>query len=291
MTIDTSREAVERLLDGVTPGPWGCSTGKLVRIVKVVGRSPIVLAGVHRFGRNGGKATDGDCEANARFIAASRELVPALLARAEAAEAERDRAMQACEQIASRLDAALAEVARLSTPPDALALVAAAYRDAVRNILGVTILVAPDGISHREGAESVRRQLAGFIETLTPADAESHLTALLRAEYERGKAETQTDAARDVLAERARQVSAEGWTREHDDLYVDGEMAAAAACYAITGGKWQSKAGVLLSMLWPWARSWFKSTGHRRDLVKAGALILAEIERLDRLALLTQEGR
>ena len=69
---------------------------------------------------------------------------------------------------------------------DHLALVAAAYRDAVRNILGVTIIVAPDGISHREGAESVRRQLAGFIETLPPADAEARLTALLRAEYERG---------------------------------------------------------------------------------------------------------
>lgn len=97
MTIDTSRAAVERILEGVTPGPWGCSMGKLVRIVKVVSRSPIVLAGVHRFGRNGGKATDGDCEANGRFIAAARDLVPALLARAEAAEAE---------------------VARLSAPPD-----------------------------------------------------------------------------------------------------------------------------------------------------------------------------
>ena len=74
-----------------------------------------------------------------------------------------------------------------TTPPDALALVAAAYRDAVRNILGVTIIVAPDGISHREGAESVRRQLAGFIETLTPADAQAALTAIERAAYERGK--------------------------------------------------------------------------------------------------------
>lgn len=92
--------------------------------------------------------------------------------------------MNAGDLLAANLQA---EITRL---PDHLALVAAAYRDVVRNILGVTILVAPDGISHREGAESVRRQLAGFIETLTPADAEAHLTALLRAEYERGKAET-----------------------------------------------------------------------------------------------------
>lgn len=36
------------------------------------------------------------------------------------------------------------------------------------------------------------------------------------------------DAARDVLAERARQISAEGWTPEHDDQHVDGEMAQAS---------------------------------------------------------------
>lgn len=121
MTIDTSRAAVERILEGVTPGPWGCSMGKLVRIVKVVSRSPIVLAGVHRFGRNGGKATDGDCEANGRFIAAARDLVPALLARAEAAEAQLDRLGSSWQaerhkyfDAKAERDAAEAEVARLS---------------------------------------------------------------------------------------------------------------------------------------------------------------------------------
>ena len=34
---------------------------------------------------------------------------------------------------------------------------------------------------------------------------------------------------------------------------------------------------------WPWVRRWWKPTDRRRDLVKAGALILAEIERLDRI--------
>lgn len=35
---------------------------------------------------------------------------------------------------------------------------------------------------------------------------------------------------------------------------------------------------------WPftWWLDWWKPTTYRRDLVKAGALILAEIERLDR---------
>ncbi|MFN3321313.1 MAG: hypothetical protein ACK43M_21435, partial [Allorhizobium sp.] len=36
--------------------------------------------------------------------------------------------------------------------------------------------------------------------------------------------------------------------------------------------------------LWPWGIEWWKPTDRRRDLVKAGALIIAEIERLDRAA-------
>lgn len=37
---------------------------------------------------------------------------------------------------------------------------------------------------------------------------------------------------------------------------------------------------------WPWHRVWWKPSTRRRNLVKAGALILAEIERLDRAAIL-----
>lgn len=44
-----------------------------------------------------------------------------------------------------------------------------------------------------------------------------------------------TGAARDVVAERERQVTTEGWTPEHDAEHSDGSMAAAAACYAMTG--------------------------------------------------------
>jgi hypothetical protein len=39
------------------------------------------------------------------------------------------------------------------------------------------------------------------------------------------------DAARDVLAERQRQISVEGWVPERDDQYVSDELAQAAACY------------------------------------------------------------
>lgn len=88
-------------------------------------------------------------------------------------------------------------------------------------------------------------------------------------------------AAEDVLAERLRQISAEGRSLKDDDAYVTGDLAHAAACYATTGASEFNQPRILAAM-WPWARSWWKPTTRRRDLVKAGALILAEIERLDR---------
>jgi len=40
--------------------------------------------------------------------------------------------------------------------------------------------------------------------------------------------------------------------------------------------------------LWPWSPMWWRPTTQRRDLVKAGALIMAEIERIDRAAAQSQ---
>jgi len=111
-------------------------------------------------------------------------------------------------------------------------------------------------------------------------------------------AETMTKAAHDVLSERERQKSAEGWTPEHDDEHASGELAMAAACYAHAAGlnpsarafledapDYAGEHMVITRRLWPWDRSWWKPKDRRRDLVRAGALILAEIERLDRAAL------
>lgn len=86
----------------------------------------------------------------------------------------------------------------------------------------------------------------------------------------------------EIAAERARQIAVEGWTPEHDDMHRNEEMADAAACYAIG-----SERGYF--HLWPWSTRWWKPTTRRRDLIKAAALIVAEIERLDRAAL-AQEG-
>ncbi|WP_224786707.1 hypothetical protein [Pseudomonas aeruginosa] len=90
----------------------------------------------------------------------------------------------------------------------------------------------------------------------------------------------------DVQAERRRQVEAEGWTPEHDDEHSHGQMARAAACYALAGSSAPNDgtAALLVSLAWPWDEQWWKPTSTRRDLVKACALALAEIERLDRAA-------
>lgn len=80
-----------------------------------------------------------------------------------------------------------------------------------------------------------------------------------------------------IEAERNRQIHVEGWTEEHDDKHVNNELALAAACYAVPD--------VFSQGYWPptWDLSWYKSTTRIRDLVKAGALIAAEIERLHRI--------
>ncbi len=84
-----------------------------------------------------------------------------------------------------------------------------------------------------------------------------------------------------IAAERRRQIEVEGWTHEHDDLHADGQLAEAAACY-ITPRMSIINPGFLLR--WPWNATWWKPKSRREDFVRAGALIAAEIDRLDRIA-------
>lgn len=86
----------------------------------------------------------------------------------------------------------------------------------------------------------------------------------------------------EIRAERERQKDVEGWTEAHDDTHVKNELSDAAACYAING---PVPGNIFAAMLWPadWDIDWFKPTTHRRNLIKAAALIVAEIERLDRM--------
>lgn len=93
----------------------------------------------------------------------------------------------------------------------------------------------------------------------------------------------------DIATERRRQIEAEGWTAKHDDSHIEAEMALAAACYAVNTYNGTSVPERIQEM-WPWDLNWWKPTDRRRDLVKAGALIVAEIERLDRATTATPEG-
>ncbi|HDG7975313.1 TPA: hypothetical protein PCK86_004344 [Klebsiella pneumoniae] len=104
----------------------------------------------------------------------------------------------------------------------------------------------------------------------------------LQARIAELESRTVTAAAAAVLAERKRQVAAEGWTPGHDDEYEHGELADAAGCYALSSELFDCAGEP--PRPWPWPDEWWKPTNRRRDLVKAGALILAEIERLDRAA-------
>lgn len=97
-----------------------------------------------------------------------------------------------------------------------------------------------------------------------------------------------SDALRDVAAERRRQIEAEGWAPEHDDEHGTGGMAIAAACYALADHQRALEVQTLrIGVLWAWtgwSDAWFKPKDARSNLVRAGALIVAEIERLDRAA-------
>ena len=96
-----------------------------------------------------------------------------------------------------------------------------------------------------------------------------------------------SQAARDVLAERRRQVNAEGFSHARDDQYVGGQLAGAATSYLIlaAGGR-EDEARAF----WPWCQEWLKPGSQRRYLEKVGALVLAEMERLDRAAAQAEKG-
>lgn len=102
-----------------------------------------------------------------------------------------------------------------------------------------------------------------------------HVWLARAALSEQDKKQQHSSAISDVIAERLRQQSAKGFTTQQDDTYIGGELAAAAICYIEP---------MEAESYWPadWHDDSFKPSDYRRNLVKAGALLIAEIERLDR---------
>lgn len=86
-----------------------------------------------------------------------------------------------------------------------------------------------------------------------------------------------------IKGERARQRLIEGFDDAHDDAYVQGELAAAATCYLNQGTLTDYQQGRERPTLWPWGRGRWKPRDRRWDLTRAGALYLAERDRVSRL--------
>ena len=96
-----------------------------------------------------------------------------------------------------------------------------------------------------------------------------------------------------VVRERSRQTTVEGYTPAHDDEHTGGQLALLAAAYALQAGPMKEKRNRPLrnaqsSIIEFLEKSWgheetdydiFKPKDPIRDLVRAGALILAELER------------
>ncbi|MFA5300246.1 MAG: hypothetical protein WC389_18820 [Lutibacter sp.] len=96
-----------------------------------------------------------------------------------------------------------------------------------------------------------------------------------------------------IAEERKRQVEFEGWTPEHDDEHASFSMSTAGAIYALNlyqiklitkyhNIKLAEEINEISDILWPWDGKWWKPTPDDpvRQLVKAGALIAAEIDRI-----------
>lgn len=82
-----------------------------------------------------------------------------------------------------------------------------------------------------------------------------------------------------IAAERERQIYSEGWSPKHDDSHAEMELSRAARCYASPLLDSKSTPGAS----WPWELAdWKPSDDPVRNLVKAGALIAAEIDRINR---------
>ena len=81
-----------------------------------------------------------------------------------------------------------------------------------------------------------------------------------------------------IEAERKRQIEKEGFDAHHDWHHTPDELATAGAIYAMPEKYRQD----YLVNKWPWEMEWFKPCpkDRKRELVKAGALIAAEIDRI-----------
>lgn len=162
-------------------------------------------------------------------------------------------AVNALPELMERLRGAEAEVARL------------------RERLEIDERHPYDGIACRDETIKGLQERVDQLKDLAIAGADSVIATL------------GSQAVRDVLAERRRQVEVERWTPEHDDGHVGADLARASAAYAIASATQTEGYNVKRPpLLWPWDKAWWKPCDARRSLVKSVALGIAELERMDR---------
>jgi hypothetical protein len=112
----------------------------------------------------------------------------------------------------------------------------------------------------------------------------------------------------EIAAERQKQIT-KGYDAAHDDTHDRGELRLAAASYALRAGKHGDQplyASVgrhplraernfgwigLGGLVWPFEEEFTCDATPRERLIAAAALIVAEIERLDRLALASEDSK
>lgn len=159
-----------------------------------------------------------------------------------------------------------------------------------------TVAFATDCSTRRTLAEGRLRAVISLATGGALTDVE-HSTASIEAAIQRHHIAIRSDEYRhilagkrlsrsvnDVLDERADQRLR--FPADHDDAHDRGQLADAAACYATNAGLDDEDRDFWPDVPlagWPWPHEYWRPSTRRRDLVKAGALILAEIERLDRI--------
>lgn len=115
---------------------------------------------------------------------------------------------------------------------------------------------------------------------LTPHEAYSRYAAVI--DHMRAIADKNLSGIELIAWERQRQLS-EGWTTDHDSRHINGELAKAAGCYAFAE-MYRNEDSVhkVVPYSWPFDDSLWKQTPENRihELAKAGAFIIAEIDRL-----------
>jgi hypothetical protein len=99
---------------------------------------------------------------------------------------------------------------------------------------------------------------------------------------------TQSPAIALIDKERRRQQIEEGYTIQSDmACHRDGELAMAAAYYALPSDV------ASRVKIWPWSQEWYKPTPNdrKREIIKAGALLVSEWDRLDAVEQLNKENK